>query len=180
MYYKHLNLRIDSVLINESVLHSVPHGSHYKLSILDLNPKFIRLIERKGLIISLIEVFKLDPLRKQWPVHVDGWEISDFPKMNFIHGNKESPMVWYKVKEGVHKEPSPTVIGTPYLNFLEDEIEEVDRGLIKYPSIIQAGVPHTVLHTGFIPRWAVSITFMKDFKFLRFDDTVEIFKEFIE
>ena len=178
MYYKHLNFKVNFLLKNEEVLQGASH--HCKLSILELNPEFIKLVESKNLSIGSIEIFKLEPSIKKWPIHVDGPVLSDFPKMNFVFGNKESPMIWYRVKDNIDKVPVTTSTNTPYLDYIDDEVEEIDRCLIKNASIIQAGIPHTVLHVGNETRWVVTIVFLRVFKTLTFDELVDTFKEFVD
>ena len=178
MLYQHLNLGIPSVLNNLIPLSNTI--VHSKLSILDLNSNFIQLIESKGLAIGLIELFKLTPNRQTvWPIHVDGYEITDFPKMNFVYGNKQSPMIWYSVKDAQEQiTPKYTCVDTQYLEFDKSQVEEAARTLIKNPTIVQAGVPHTVSLEGDFPRWAVSISFVKDFNLLKFDQLVDLFAEY--
>ncbi len=180
MLYQHLNLGIPSILNNLTPLRN--DTIHCKLSILDLNSNFIKLIEGKGLAIGLIELFKLTPNRHTaWPIHVDGYEITDFPKMNFVYGNKQSPMIWYNVKDVQEQiNPKYTCIDTRYLEFDKSQVEEAARTLIKNPTIVQAGVPHTVSLEGDSPRWVVSISFVKDFDLLSFDQLVDLFSEYKE
>ena len=178
-YYKHLDLGIDSILKDESILYTNPPEQYqYRLSILDLNPDFVRLIEQKNLLIMIAEVFRLDTAHRRWGVHIDGFKTKDFPKLNFIHGNKQSPMIWYKTKEEQDKTSSKTVTGTPYRHLEDDEVIEVDRALIEYPTLIQAGVPHTVQLIGNETRWVVSIALFKDFKLASIQDLSEVFKEY--
>ena len=178
-YYKHLDLGIDSILKDESILYTnPPEQCQYRLSILDLNPDFVRLIEQKNLLIMIAEVFRLDAAHRRWGVHIDGFKTKDFPKLNFIHGNKQSPMIWYKTKEEQDKTSSETVTGTPYRHLEDDEVIEVDRALIEYPTLIQAGVPHTVQLIGNETRWVVSIALFKDFKLPSIQDLSEVFKEY--
>ncbi len=177
-YYKHFDFKMGAI-IDETLLYKFnPDLSHFKISILDLNHNFIKMIESKGLMISFIEVFKLDPLHRQWPIHVDGTTIRDYPKLNFVYGNKESPMVWYKVKNTELKTIKPTAIGSTYINWSLDEVEEVDRTYIGNGTLVQVGHPHTAYLNGYAPRWLLGIHFMQNFKFLTFNELAELFKEY--
>jgi hypothetical protein len=136
------------------------------------------LFEEKDLMISLIEVFKLDPVHKQWPVHADGPVIQDYPKLNFVIGNKESPMVWYKIKNKLNKQVKLTATGSTYTDWELDEVEEVDRTFVQNGTLVQAGQPHTIYLKGYSTRWAVSISFTRHLKILTFDELAKIFKEY--
>lgn len=179
MYYQHLNLGISSILKDDLKLYEDnPEPDHYRLSILDLNPDFVKLIEKLGLVIMLVEVFRLKSSVKKWDIHIDGFKINDVPKLNFVHGNQISPMIWYKLKDGIDKPPIETIIGTPYITFSLDEVDEVDRTFIQYPTIVQAGTPHTVELEGDQTRWAVSISFFKNWQPISFVELVNIFKNY--
>lgn len=177
-YYKHFDFKLGPI-IDESILYSYdPNKSHFKISILDLNKDFIRLIESMGLMIIFIEVFKLDSVHRQWPIHVDGNSIRDYPKLNFVFGNKNSPMVWYKIKDNTNKEVKPTAIGSTYIHWSIEEVEEVDRTFIQNGTLVQVGQPHTAYLNGYSPRWTLGIHFIKNFKVLTFNELAEIFQEY--
>jgi len=179
IYYKHFDFQIQNI-IDETILYKInPNKSHFNISILDINNNFIQLIESKGLMICWIEVFKLDPLHSSWPIHIDGNYLRDYPKLNFVFGNKNSPMIWYKSIVEKPKIVQPTVIDSSYIRFEPDEVLEVDRTLIRSTgTLVQVGVPHTVYLIGYSPRWILSIHFIKNFKFLTFDQLAEVFKEY--
>ena len=177
-YYKHHDFKLGPI-IDEKILHNVdPNEIHFKISILDLNHDFIRLFEEKDLMISLIGAFKLDSIHKYWPVHIDGPVIRDYPKLNFVFGNKESPMVWYKVKNQNTKQVKLTPIGRKFAEWEFDEVEEVDRTFIQNGTLVQAGQPHAIYLKGYSTRWAVSISLTRYLKILTFDELSEIFKEY--
>jgi hypothetical protein len=151
---------------------------HHKLSILELNPEFIKLVESKHLAIGSIEVFRLEATNNtRWPIHVDGPVIGDFPKMNFVFGNNDCPMIWYREKIIGNKIASTTSIGTPYLEYQQDEVEEVERFCIR-TAIVQAGVPHTVVHKGKDTRWAVSLCFVRSYGRPSYNELLQSFREF--
>lgn len=178
VYYKHFDFKIQNI-IDESILYKInPDRTHFNISILDINKNFIQLIESKGLMIIFIEVFKLDPLHRQWPIHVDGAHIGDRVKLNFVFGNKDSPMVWYKIKKQTVKETKFTAVGSKYLYWNIEELEEVDRTFIQNGTLVQVGQPHTAYLNGYSPRWVLGIHFIKNFKFLTFNELAEIFKEY--
>ena len=88
-------------------------------------------------------------------------------------------MIWYNVKDVQEQiNPKYTCIDTRYLEFDKSQVEEAARTLIKNPTIVQAGVPHTVSLEGDSPRWVVSISFVKDFDLLSFDQLVDLFSEY--
>ena len=178
IYYKHHDFKLGPI-IDEKILYNIdPNKTHFKISILDLNRDFIRFFEEKDLMISLIEVFKLDPVHKFWPIHADGPMIQEYAKMNFVIGNKESPMVWYKAKNEISKQIKLTATGSRYTEWELDEVEEVDRTFIQNGTLVQAGQPHTVYLKGYSTRWSVSISLTRYLKTCTFDTLAEIFKEY--
>jgi hypothetical protein len=105
--------------------------------------------------------------------------IRDYPKLNFVFGNKESPMVWYKEKNEISKQQVKlNPIGRKFIEWELDEMEEVDRTFVQNGTLVQAGQQHAIYLKGYSTRWAVSITFTRDLKILKFDELAEIFKEY--
>ena len=178
-YYKHFDFKIGEI-IDESILFKFnPNMSHWTLPIFDINPSFIKIIESKGLRLYWIEVFKLDPVHRSWPVHIDGNSFRDYPKLNFVFGNKKSPMIWYKSTVDKQREVKATAINSPYIKFEDNEVVEVDRTFISTTgTLVQVGVPHSAFLEGYSPRWILSLHFNSNFKFLTFDELAELFKEY--
>lgn len=183
--FQHLDLGIgSSILADDSILYTskdptLDSSWHWTIEHKDLNSKFLKLLADKNLKIIHAEIFKTNFLHKSWPIHIDADNgIGDVPKINWVYGDLQCPMIWYKLKnEDSRTEGKITATGTGYYDFDPDTVEEIDRAFVGRPSIIQSGVPHTVINSNNKNRWCVSIVVKKDDQLLTFEQLV---KEFIE
>jgi hypothetical protein len=183
--YQHLDLNIGpSILADNSILYvgknpALASSWHWSLNIQDLNPKFIKLLESKNLQVVTAEVFKTNYFNQSWPIHIDGSDgRENIPKINWIYGNQECPMIWYKQKDQTQCiEAKITDTGTTYYTFDADSVEEIDRTFVRTPTIVQGAVPHTVINESGKTRWCVAIVLMKD-DMLTFDQLVAEFKDY--
>lgn len=184
--YQHLDLNIgSSILADDHILYvgknpALASSWHWTLKAHNLNPKFLEIINDKLLHVIHAEVFKTNFLNQSWPIHIDADNgRGDVPKINWIYGNQECPMIWYKEKDPEHRTAQQTTAtGTGYYTFDADTVEELDRTFIKTPTIIQSGVPHTVINQSGKTRWCVSIVLKKGDDLLTFDELVNEFKEY--
>lgn len=184
--YQHLDLKIgSSILINDNILYTAKDPKlqaswHWALDLNDLHPNFLKILNDKDLTVIHAEVFKTNFLNNSWPIHIDADnKLGDVPKINWVYGNRECPMIWYKLKNNIRSEQKITATGTGYHDFDPDTVEEIDRTFIQTPSIIQAGVPHTVINSSNKNRWCVSIVLSKGNDLLTFEQLVNEFKEYI-
>jgi hypothetical protein len=66
-------------------------------------------------------------------------------------------MHWYKVKENnTPFETTETQAGTPYVQYHPTQVEHLHSQAVKWPSIVQTGIPHNVHNHTLEPRWALS------------------------
>ena len=189
-YYQNLNFDIRSSILNNPkilFLHDKLNLSslsafHWSLTIEDLHPNFLEIISKTNLTINLVEAFKTNPNNNTWPIHIDvveGVVLNDLPKLNCIFGSVQSPMIWYKEKNKKLKTKKTTPTGTEYLEFAIDELEEVARTNIEKTSLVQAGVPHTVINTSNKSRYCVSIIFKKNKEYISFNELKEELKDYV-
>jgi len=184
--YQHLDLNIgSSILADISILHkgikdpNLELSWHWDLELSDLNPKFLALLKSKDLRVISAQVFKTNFFHPIWPIHVDTGVVGDFPKMNWVYGNQECPMIWYKEKDPTHvKVEEITATGDTYYIIDPDSAEEMDRTFVRTPTIVQAGAPHTVINSSNKNRWCVSIVLKKGDDSLTFDQLVTEFKDY--
>lgn len=182
-YILHLDFGADGILkdpndIEKTHIHKNPEFMY----IWELHPEFVNqsvvdTIESVGLFILGLDVCKLVPENDMWAVHSDMglWDKQDdSAKINWIYGNQQSPMLFYKPKDPskyeLMKIPlANTFITDPVLKQITeqgkthshvaryyDEVEDLYQGLVGFPSLIQVGVPHTVRLIGEEPRYCVS------------------------
>jgi len=143
-----------------------------------VNQRVVDIIESVGLFILAIDVFKLVPENDTWVVHSDVglWDRQeDSVKINWIYGNQQSPMIFYKPidpsKYEIRTLPLfTTFIADPvlkqiteqgktdskYVYYDHNNVEEIYQGLVGFPSLVQSGVPHTVRLIGEEPRYCIS------------------------
>lgn len=179
MYYKHFNINLESVLKDpKKLLDKSNKIRQRRLISEDLDLKFLEILKTKNLDIDLIDLFRLDRLQT-YPIHIDNTRICDFPRVNFVYGNKNCPMIWYKVTSDKKNEKNLTgYFDQKIMLFDHKEVVEIERTIIQNAAIVQTGNPHTVVHQGIGTRWTVSFIFKKDSKHLSFNELTDLFSEF--
>lgn len=170
----HLSLEIDP-LKNKNVFIK---KRHTRISVDDLNPMIIKFFEDFNLKIYLAEIFYSHPFYNS-PIHVDTIP-GDFTKLNWIFGGADSKMMWYRQTASTEKNILETSIGTHFISFSTKEVELVESNDIKFPSLVQAGVPHNIKN-GPEDRWVLSIVFKKEIDGKRptMKESIDIFKNLI-
>jgi hypothetical protein len=109
--------------------------------------KFVKLLAELGLKITWAEIFHAMPRSSSvWAIHTDNTG-GDYVKMNWIFGGKNSLMQWFDVKPNIVKEPVKTPINSLYVSYRSDEVSLAHQQSVKFPSIVQVGVPHNVYNT---------------------------------
>ena len=184
--YQHLDLAIGpSILRDDSILYTardprLDSSWHWTIGLQDLNEKFLKILADKNLEVIHAEIFKTNYFNRSWPIHIDADNgHGDVPKLNWVYGNRECPMIWYKLKDAHNRaREKTTATGTGYFDFDPDAVEEIARTFVGTPSIIQSGVPHTVENETNQNRWCVSIVVKKQDQLLTFEQLVEEFKEY--
>lgn len=131
------------------------------------------------------------PKNSMLGIHIDGEKLYDKGKMNWAWCDGEHYNTWYKIKEGVIKEPireqqTDGKISNYFHLFDLHEVDEVDRTTLMNPTIVASGIPHSVITTTH-PRRSVSITMIpKNYKFededwgMPMSELEQIFREHIK
>jgi hypothetical protein len=86
-------------------------------------------------------------------IHVDRREFGDYAKINWIFGGGNSKMCWFTT---TNYDPNNPLINTSCLEFKADEVLEIERTIMKNPTVVQSGIPHCVVDVT-EERWCVSI-----------------------
>jgi len=137
----------------------------------------ILLLYKLKLKIQLVELFYTNSYSFT-TVHTDGAG-GDYTKMNFIYGGKDSKMIWYCVKSDIQKSINSTNIGTPYIGYELTEVDLIEECSVKFPSIIQVGVPHNILNYE-EPRYCLSVILAKTIgRRITMNESLDIFKSYI-
>jgi hypothetical protein len=155
----------------------IPHSS---LTVDIFENEFIKLVDNMGLKITWVEIFHATPKESRvYAVHTDNTG-GDYVKINWVAGGKGSLMQWYDVNPGIIKEPIKTNINSFYVSYTPDEVKCVHSQSIKFPSIVQVGIPHNIYNPD-EDRFCVSIMLRKktDNNRLTMNNAVNLFSNFI-
>lgn len=158
-YAFHLNLPVPHPLKNKSVLKygiSEYEPSSWFDSLDNLSEEFLTFLDELGLTMTYPALIFYTPERQDIPVHIDGVEISDRVVMNWCVGGLDSQMQWFKLKNDNISEAKVTTAGTPYTRYNLDEVELLHTDVVKWPSIVQTGIPHRITNYGNQKRWVIS------------------------
>ena len=144
---------------------------------LHLHPELISFLDSLSVKISFFETFGLLANSKEY-IHTDSLS-GDYVKLNYIFGGKNSKMNWYSVKPNLNKLPSNTSIGTQYLKYDIEEVDLVHSQTVKFPSIVQVGMPHSITNPD---TWRICISLIihnTENKRITMAESQEIFKNYI-
>ena len=133
-----------------------------------------------GLKIGFAEVFKKPP-GYDFPnaLHIDGEELDDHVKINFVYGIGSSKMRWWKIKDGKSYKKETTVVWTKYFYAAREDCDMVAESSLEKPSLVNAGVLHNVELVD-RERWCYSfmITHSNGSR-VYWDEAMKIFKDYI-
>lgn len=129
---------------------------HFKMDPTLADPRVLAWLDERGISLSHAEVFYTPP-RALLPIHVDGPELSDITKLNWCWGGVGSKMLWWKLKKGIEPIMKFTGIGTRYLTMAASDCVTVAQHVIKSPTLVNVGQPHSVFNMGPEGRWVLSL-----------------------
>lgn len=146
----------------------------------NVSTEFIDWLSELGLVMTYPPLIFYTPNGGQCGIHIDGFDISNRACVNFVVQGAGSLMHWYKLKEGTElTEQVATQAGTPYTLYQPEEVEHVHSQPVRYPSLVQTGVPHNITNHTKEPRWAISCDISKKENpeaGLTWEEAVEVFK----
>jgi hypothetical protein len=123
----------------------------------DVDKHFTEWLDSQGLVMTYPPLIFYTPPGQQCGIHIDGYGVTDRACVNFILGGVGSLMHWYKLRPEVElPDQSATQAGTPYTLYEPDQVEHVYSHAVKWPSIVQTGVPHNITNHTHGPRWCIS------------------------
>jgi hypothetical protein len=148
-----------------------------------VNEEFTFWLEQNNFVMTYPPLIFYTPKGQQCGIHIDGFDVSDRACINFIVGGSGSLMHWYKRKDncGVTTQVE-TQAGTPYTIYDPDQVEHVYSHAVKWPSIVQTGVPHNIHNHHKENRWCIScdISFKDNPKSgLTMEQAIGAFKQWI-
>jgi hypothetical protein len=123
----------------------------------DVDTSFTLWLDQQGLVMTYPPLIFYTPAGQQCGIHIDGYAVSDRACVNFILGGAGSLMHWYKLQEGQEiSEQVATQAGTPYTLYDPHQVKHVFSHAVKWPTIVQTGVPHNITNHTHGPRWCIS------------------------
>jgi len=134
----------------------------------DVSEDYKNWISECGLIMTYPPLIFYTPIGHQIGVHIDGpGKVMDRACMNWCVQGAGSLMHWYEVKAGCSPfEETETQAGTPYTQYHPKDLNHLHSQTVKWPSVVQTGIPHNVHNSTWEPRWTISCD-------LSFKDTPE-------
>lgn len=173
-------LNIPTPLFAEGItLNDIPKTNISKISKEKfINKEIFDLLDQLDLKILFVETFCKKP-GGQEAIHIDG-SGGDYTKLNWVFGGGDSEMVWYKPIDLTPKKPALTDTNTLYYSYDRSEVEEIERTVIKNPTLVQVGVPHDIVNVT-KGRLCVSVVIHHKTKLRRptMQESIELLKKYI-
>jgi hypothetical protein len=143
-----------------------------------LNEEILKFFDFLNLKLSLVETF-FKTVGDGAIIHIDSIG-GDYTKLNWVFGDADSKMVWYKPINKFQKTISKTTADTPYISYDVNEVTEIERTVVKNPTLVQVGIPHNIINVT-ENRMCVSIVFRdKDTnKRLTMNESLNRFNDYI-
>lgn len=158
IYCRDLSIPLMHPLKDPSILNQT--GSEPEIwfaSIDDVNSEFANWLDSQGLVMTYPPLLFYTPAGGQCGIHIDGFGVTDRACMNFIVQGIGSIMHWYNLKPTVEiSQQDATQADTPYTLYQPNQVEHVHSQVVKWPSIVQTGVPHNITNHTTEPRWCIS------------------------
>jgi hypothetical protein len=147
----------------------------------DISSNFQSWLNDNNLVMTYPPLIFYTPPRREIGFHIDGSGICDRVVMNWIVQGTGSKMHWYKLADdAVITEGVVTQAGTPYTRYTEEEVVHLHSQPVRWPSIVQTGIPHKITNYCDEPRWCISCDISEKDNpegGLTMDRAMEIFKK---
>ena len=175
-YCNHLNL--DFPLFKENVdVNQFKQVYHTRGDVaIHLHPALLDFLNSINLQVTHLEMFYSKPEFKQ-KIHIDNTG-NECVKINYVFGGANSIMNWYTIKDNIVPTIKETRIGTKYISCAEDEVNLVHQSVVKFPSLIQVGVPHNIINSS-EDRLCVSLMLSRNKIHITMNEALTIFKPYI-
>ncbi len=183
-YCVDLNLSINPLIDGISIDDLQEKNEIWTLIKLDfINPELKELFKVLGLKMKVAGLFVLNE-NSIGLKHLDGPDISDLTKINWSY-NTDHNMIWYKVKpNNIEKNVSERIStenlpSRPHVKYKDDELEEIHRCQVNFPSLIQAGIPHNVENYEGVRRCLSILLYDNNDKTVPMYKAKEIFSQYL-
>lgn len=150
----------------------------------NVSDDYTKWLDSLGLVMTYPPLIFYTPKGRQCGIHVDGHSAhSNRACMNWCVQGSGSMMHWYNLREGeVPFETTETQAGTPYIQFHPKQVDHLHSHVVKWPTIVQTGIPHNIHNSTWEPRWVISCDISKKEDpeaGLTMEQALEIFKQWI-
>lgn len=159
MYCFDLNLPVTHPLNNiDCIYRDGPDPDIFFIDHADVSEEYSEWIEQQNLVMTYPPLIFYTPIGHQIGIHIDGpGELMDRACMNWCVQGAGSLMHWYEVKEGCYPfEETETQAGTPYTQYHPKDLNHLHSQTVRWPSVVQTGIPHNVHNSKWEPRWTIS------------------------
>jgi hypothetical protein len=171
MYCIDLNITIPFLKPNVDIT-AFKNQRHFKFDTNLISDGIKQWLADKGMSIGCVECF-YNPPYGSTPLHLDN-KGEDFTRLNWIYGGKGSNMIWFVPKPGIKPVAKSNKVGTGYLGFNPDDVNEVYRQeVIGTPTMVRVSVPHQLIN-GPEDRWAISVTPLYKGRTIIWEDAVQL------
>jgi hypothetical protein len=182
-YCKDLVIPVAHPLKDPSVLNQT--GSDPEIWFADadnINPEFAAWLDSLGLVMTYPPLMFYTPPAGQCGIHIDGFGVTDRACMNFIVQGVGSLMHWYSLNPTEEiTEQVATQADTPYTLYQPEQVTHVHSQPVRWPSLVQTGVPHNITNHTKEPRWCISCDISRKSApeaGLTWNEITEIFKDY--
>lgn len=134
-----------------------------KLTLTDIvTPEWLLYMKSLGLDIFQILVFYRKQHLQEIGAHIDGGAVIDNREQkidvafNWIIGNDDSQMIWYKIINATDTNIRTTPVNTRYIRYSFADVEEIERHCIgATPTLVRVDIPHSIECNG--ARLSISV-----------------------
>jgi len=177
-----VNINLDINPLREGLdIKSYGTKRHIKIPVTDINHDLILFLKTLNLTVVWTELF-YTPSFYFTTVHTDydsGAIEGDYTKLNYIFGGKDSLMYWWRPKPGVSNMVEDTAIDSQYIDYKISEVDLIDEQQVKFPSIVQVGIPHNIRNFE-ESRYCLSLVLRtQNNTRLTMAESIEIFKQYL-
>ena len=178
-----LNIPIGPLRDYSTLNHTSAEPEIFFASFDDVSPDFTHWLDSQGLVMTYPPLIFYTPNGQQCGIHIDGFDITDRACVNFVLGGAGSLMHWYKLRPDIEvTEQITTQAGTPYTLYSPTQVDHVYSHAVKWPTIVQTGVPHNITNHTHSSRWCISCDISKKDNpeaGLTMAEALEVFKTWI-
>jgi hypothetical protein len=180
-YYRYLKLPFE---FNLTVPEFKEQEKHKILTAQQIPRELISFVQNHDCRIHFAEMFRKRPedVRdgKWCSIHVDGLELDDHVKINYVIGVGDSKMCWWRTRSGIEPRRGVTVVGTDFLRSAEQDCDLLCSAKLDRPALVNVGQLHNVVDVT-EPRYAFTFMLHKaSGSRLVWDEAVTIFKDYLE